>query len=146
MTTYDIVQERGGVFEAWAVTATGLDGQQRYVSRYMSLEQAQTMIDRLEAMAKAQRSALDGLKPGHPRRSPAPVQGSKGDLKPRAKTMNLRVVVRTGPASRSPYSWAIIDDLTEKVFRQSDHGFRTSGLAWEAGTVALGQFRASIET
>jgi hypothetical protein len=59
MTTYGIVQERAGVFEAWAVIATGLDGQQRYVSRYMSLEQSRTMVGRLGAMANAQMSVKE---------------------------------------------------------------------------------------
>jgi hypothetical protein len=54
----------------------------------------------------------------------------------------LRVVVRTGPARRSPYLWVITDDVTGKEFQESDHGFRSSRLAWEAGMAALDQFRA----
>jgi hypothetical protein len=50
MTTYRIVPERDGVFEAWAVIATGLDGNQRY----MSQAQARTTVDRLAAMVEAQ--------------------------------------------------------------------------------------------
>jgi hypothetical protein len=61
MTTYEILQERDGVFEAWAILASGEDGVQRYVSRYLSEAQAQTMIDRLQAMAEAQHSVRSGM-------------------------------------------------------------------------------------
>jgi hypothetical protein len=68
-------------------------------------------------------------------------KGSEGDLRLEGEAMSLRVVVRTGQAPRRPYSWLIIDDVTEKEFEQSDHEFRTSRLAWEAGMAALDQFR-----
>jgi hypothetical protein len=55
--------------------------------------------------------------------------------------MSLRVVVRTVPTSRSPYSWAIIDDVTEKEIHRSGRDFRTPRHAWEAGIAALDQFR-----
>jgi hypothetical protein len=55
MTTYETVQEREGPFEAWAVIARGDDGAQRFVSRLMSRDQALTMVDRLEAMAAAEK-------------------------------------------------------------------------------------------
>jgi hypothetical protein len=58
MTTYGIVQEQDGEFDAWAVTATGLDGQQHYVSRYLSLERAQTMIYETDGTDAAQISAF----------------------------------------------------------------------------------------
>jgi hypothetical protein len=59
--------------------------------------------------------------------------------------MSLRVVVRTGPALRRPYSWVIIDHVTGKEFQESGNGFRTFRLAWEAGLAVLDQFRAQYQ-
>jgi hypothetical protein len=54
MTTYEMVREHDRIFDAWAVIAVSLDGRRRYVSRYMTQDQAQTMMDRLSAMMAAQ--------------------------------------------------------------------------------------------
>ncbi|PPQ29654.1 hypothetical protein CCS01_20885 [Rhodopila globiformis] len=53
MTSYEIVSEQGFIIDAWAVVAVGLDGQRRYVSRYMTLAQAQKTMAWLGAMMAA---------------------------------------------------------------------------------------------
>jgi hypothetical protein len=57
MNTYEIRQERSGPLEAWAVIAIGEDGERRYVAREMTGRQAQTMLERLNAMIAAASSA-----------------------------------------------------------------------------------------
>lgn len=54
MTTYHLMQEQDDVFDdAWAIVATGLDGTQRWVARYLTFTQARTMVDRLSAVVEA---------------------------------------------------------------------------------------------
>jgi hypothetical protein len=52
MTKYEITRERDGVFDAWAVVATADDLTQRYVARYLTHEQAQTMVPSVPAVER----------------------------------------------------------------------------------------------
>jgi hypothetical protein len=57
MTTYEIVptsSESGVVFETWAVVAVSDYGPRRFVSRYLTLAQAQAMLERLQLMKAAE--------------------------------------------------------------------------------------------
>ena len=55
MTVYEIAQVDDRIFDACAVVATGMDGKKRMVSRYLPRDQAEKMIERLQAMMSAEK-------------------------------------------------------------------------------------------